>query len=74
MERGQAARTRGALTGVFVALLRGVNVDGVNRLPMATLADIFSCAAALARLDPRRSRPDEFVVAGSKIYLRPSTA
>ncbi len=152
MERGQAARTHGDLTAVFVALLRGVNVGGANRLPMPGLADIFvragaarvetliqsgnivyeatagdgetiahraqreierafgfaapivvrdadrwraliagnpflaagvdpdhlhaSClsaapnAAVLARLDPGRSPPDEFVVVGSEIYLR----
>jgi uncharacterized protein (DUF1697 family) len=138
------------MTTAFVALLRGVNVGGACRLPMAALQDAFAragaarvetliqsgnvvceacegeaiadraqreiqrafgfsapivvrdadrwraliagnpflargadpdhlhlgclsaapSAAALAQLDPRRSRPDEFVVVGSEIYLR----
>ncbi len=44
MERGQDNRA-GALTS-FVALLRGVNVGGANRLPMAGLSAIFQRAGA----------------------------
>ena len=43
MERGQAARKRRAVaTTTFVALLRGVNVGGANRLTMAALQAAFA--------------------------------
>lgn len=44
MERSQAARKTSALTTTFVALLRGVNVGGANRLTMAALQAAFADA------------------------------
>jgi energy-coupling factor transporter transmembrane protein EcfT len=34
--------------GVYVALLRGINVGGKNRLPMKRLIEVFTTLAALA--------------------------
>jgi len=42
VERSQAARKKSALTTTFVALLRGVNVGGANRLAMARLQAAFA--------------------------------
>ncbi len=42
MKRSQAARKTGAVTTTFVALLRGVNVGGANRLTMAALQTAFA--------------------------------
>ena len=44
MERSQAARKTGAVATTFVALLRGVNVGGANRLTMAALQAAFAGA------------------------------
>jgi uncharacterized protein (DUF1697 family) len=44
VERGQAARKTSAVATTFVALLRGVNVGGANRLPMAALQTAFADA------------------------------
>jgi len=44
VERGQATRKTSAVTTTFVALLRGVNVGGANRLTMATLQAAFADA------------------------------
>ena len=45
MERGEGPGTRPGLTP-HVALLRGVNVGGNNRLPMSELARLFEAAGA----------------------------
>ena len=42
MPSGGSKRLKGAGVGVHVALLRGINVGGKNRLPMKELAAIFS--------------------------------
>jgi uncharacterized protein (DUF1697 family) len=42
--RGQAARKTGAVTTTFVALLRGVNVGGANRVTTAALQAAFADA------------------------------
>ena len=71
---------------VTVALLRGINVGGKNKLPMTALAEIFSeagCSEVRTYVQSGnvvfRSRhsiarrvplPDEFRVEGSEIYLR----
>jgi uncharacterized protein (DUF1697 family) len=47
VERGQATRKTGAVATTFVALLRGVNVGGANRLPMATLQAAFADAGGV---------------------------
>jgi uncharacterized protein (DUF1697 family) len=44
VERSQAARKTGALATTFIALLRGVNVGGANRLTMAALQAAFADA------------------------------
>lgn len=44
MERSQAARKTGAVATTFVALLRGVNVGGANRLTTAALQAAFAGA------------------------------
>ena len=44
MERGQAARKTKAVATTFIALLRGVNVGGANRLTMAALQSAFADA------------------------------
>ena len=46
MGRSQAARKTGAVATTFVALLRGVNVGGANRLTMAALQAAFADAGA----------------------------
>jgi uncharacterized protein (DUF1697 family) len=48
VERSQAARKTGALTTTYVALLRGVNVGGANRLTMAALQGAFADAGGHA--------------------------
>ena len=48
MERGQAAPKTGALATTYVALLRGVNVGGANRLTMAALQAAFTDAGGRA--------------------------
>jgi uncharacterized protein (DUF1697 family) len=44
VERGQAARKTKAVATTFIALLRGVNVGGANRLTMAALQSAFADA------------------------------
>jgi uncharacterized protein (DUF1697 family) len=48
VERGQAARKTGAVATTYVALLRGVNVGGANRLTMAALQGAFADAGGRA--------------------------
>src|SRR6056297_281234 len=39
-----SAKARGQAVGTYVALLRGINVGGKNRLPMVELAPVFEAA------------------------------
>jgi len=43
-KRPEAGRRASAAAGSFIALLRGINVGGKNKIPMADLAEIFSDA------------------------------
>ena len=77
----------------YVALLRGINVGGARKLPMADLSALLArvgledvvtyiasgnvvfldrkpAKAAVARLNPDRSPPDELSLHGAEVYLR----
>ena len=66
MERGQAARKTSAVATTFVALLRGVNVGGGNRLTMAALQAAFAEAGG--------RRVETLLQSGNVVFDAPASA